>query len=147
MSSELSFGREHVPSAELYGFPSLARTNLSSFEKLKRRTASIRSSSSCESPILPLQLEILSHRKWTYAAKMSARSAYCQYSRLGIGSSKEAGRDRRLAMSDLLRWVSREVLHVGHVLDAHKPMSVSFNIQVARRREALLTFLADPSRP
>jgi hypothetical protein len=38
--------------------------------------------------------------RWvTHAAKMSARSAYCQYSRFGIGSRSEAGRDRRLLES------------------------------------------------
>ena len=42
----------HLPRAELYGFPKRARTNLSSLLKENRRTASIRSSSSWESPIL-----------------------------------------------------------------------------------------------
>jgi cytidine deaminase len=32
----------------------------------------------------------------TDAAKKSARSAYCQYSRFGIGSRREAGKDSRL---------------------------------------------------
>lgn len=32
----------------------------------------------------------------TYAAKRSGRSRYCQYSRLGMGSNSDAGRDSRL---------------------------------------------------
>lgn len=47
---------EDSPNAELYGFPNLARTNLSSLLKEKRNTASIRSSSSWESPILLVSL-------------------------------------------------------------------------------------------
>jgi hypothetical protein len=38
--------REDVPRAELYGFPSRARTNLSSLLNENRRTANIRSNSS-----------------------------------------------------------------------------------------------------
>jgi hypothetical protein len=53
--SERGIGRVGLvssPRAELYGLPSLARTNLSSLLNEKRRTASMRSSSSWESPIL-----------------------------------------------------------------------------------------------
>lgn len=87
--------------------------NLSSLLKENRRTAKKRSNSSSESPILSVSVpasaarregvneclvlreRALSHRS-THAAKMSARSAYCQYSKFGIGSSKDAGRERRL---------------------------------------------------
>ena len=48
-------------------------------------------------PAEPIK-KMLGQRKGnTYAAKRSGRSRYCQYSRLGIGSSNDAGRDNRLA--------------------------------------------------
>ena len=43
---------EFSPSAELYGLPNRVRINFSSLLKENRRTANMRSSSSCESPIL-----------------------------------------------------------------------------------------------
>lgn len=88
---------KHPPRAELYGFPIRARTNLSSLLKENRRTASNSPSSSWESPMLQSQpLDQIINRNPTHAAKISARSAYCQYSRLGIGSRSDAGSDRRL---------------------------------------------------
>jgi len=43
----------YAPRAELYGFPIRVRMNFSSLLNENRRTASIRPSSSGESPILP----------------------------------------------------------------------------------------------
>ncbi len=74
----------------------------------------MRSNSSGESPMLsgtrrPV-VQLIGLRgavRATDAARKSARSPYCQYSRLGIGSSREAGRERRL------RWNGRLSLTVG----------------------------------
>ena len=46
--------------------------------------------------LLRVSMAMISYTR-THAAKMSARSRYCQYSKFGIGSSREAGRDRRLS--------------------------------------------------
>lgn len=69
--------------------------------KVNRTTANIRSNGSLESLILRGRALLSQHSIklciCTYAAKRSGRSRYCQYSRFGIGSSKEAGNDRRLS--------------------------------------------------
>jgi hypothetical protein len=61
----------------------------------------------------------------TYAAKISARSAYCQYSRFGIGSSSDAGRDSRLGFSLNLEENEEGSLQISNVLDRGEPISLA----------------------
>jgi hypothetical protein len=71
---------KNSPRVELYGLQGLPLTYLRSLVNQKRRTSSMRSRDSSESPM---------------AVKVSGRSRYVQYSRLGVGSSNCAGREKR----------------------------------------------------
>lgn len=74
--------------------------NLSSLLSVKRTTASMRCRGSSTSLMLHARADEQNagwNGVWiTHAANRSGRSRYCQYSRLGMGSSRDAGSDSRL---------------------------------------------------
>ena len=84
---------------------------------VKRRIANMRSKGSVESFILCIQVsseyENVDKPCKTHAANKSGRSRYCQYSKFGIGSSKEAGSDSRLCVpSRSPAFIVKTIIHV-----------------------------------
>ena len=93
------------------------------------------------------------HPAWeriaAHEAKMSALSAYCQYSRFGMGSNNDAGRDNRLCK---VRHSHKDVtqgsrLQVRHVLDTDEPGRIKRQTNTTNTTSVALTFSTSPTAP